>query len=70
MILDTSAIVAILIDEPDAAKYIEAVSHADSCSISAGNFPELSIVLEGQLGSDGLRQCDSLFRFVGIAIEP
>jgi len=70
MIVDTSALIAILIDEPDSAAYIEAISHADCCSISAGNFLELSIALEGQLGSDGLRQCDSLFRLVKINIEP
>jgi ribonuclease VapC len=70
MILDTSSLVAIIAEEPDGELYIQAISRAPSCRISAGNFLELSIVIEGQFGSDVLRQCDALFRRVGIVIEP
>lgn len=70
MILDTSSLVAILADEPDSERYIEAISRAPRCRISAGNFLELSIVLEGQFGADVLRQSDALVRRVGIVIEP
>jgi ribonuclease VapC len=70
MILDTSSLVAIIAEEPDAELYIEAISRAQLCRISAGNFLELSIVIESQFGSDVLRQCDALFRRVGIVIEP
>jgi ribonuclease VapC len=70
MILDASALVAILAKEPDSEIYVEAISRAPSCRISAGNFLELSIVLEGQFGADALRQCDALFRRIGIVIEP
>jgi ribonuclease VapC len=70
MIVDTSALVSILAQEPDSELYIRAISHASHCRISAGNFLELSIVLEGQFGSEVLRQCDALFRRIGIVIEP
>jgi ribonuclease VapC len=72
MILDTSPLVAILAKEPDSDRYIDAISHArpGRCRISAANFVELSIVIEGQFGSDVLQQCDALFRRVGIVIEP
>jgi ribonuclease VapC len=70
MILDTSSLIAILADEPDSELYIKAVSRAPRCRISAGNFLELSTVIEGQFGADVLRQCDALFRRVGIVIEP
>jgi ribonuclease VapC len=70
MILDTSALIAILADEPDSELYIKAISQAPQCRISAGNFVELSIVIEGQFGAEVLRQCDALFRRVGIVIEP
>ena len=70
MILDTSALIAILADEPDSERYIDAISRASRCRISAGNFLELSIVVEGQFGGDVLRQCDALFRRAGIVIEP
>jgi len=70
MILDTSPLVPILASEPDAEMYIKAISRASRCRISAGNFLELSIVIEGQFGAEVLRQCDALFRRVGIVIEP
>ena len=70
MILDTSALVAILVKEPDSGRYIEAISNAPRCRISAGNFIELSIVIEGQFGLEVLRQCDALIRRIGIVIEP
>jgi ribonuclease VapC len=70
MILDCSPLVAILAGEPDAELYIQAISRAPRCRISAGNFIELSIVVESQFPIEVLRQCDALFRRVGIVIEP
>jgi ribonuclease VapC len=70
VILDTSPLIAILAGEPDAELYIQAISRAPRCRISAGNFIELSIVVESQFAGEALRQCDALFRRVGIVIEP
>lgn len=70
MILDTSALVAILAEEEDADLYITALSRAAHRRISAGNFIELALVIEGQFGGEALRQCDALFRRAAIAIEP
>ena len=70
MILDTSPLVAILAKEPDFDRYVDAISHAHRCRISAGNYLELSIVIEGQFGLEVLRQCDALIRRAGIVIEP
>jgi ribonuclease VapC len=70
MILDSSPLVAILAGEPDAELYIQAISRAPRCRISAGTFIELSIVVESQFPVEVLRQCDALFRRVGIVIEP
>jgi ribonuclease VapC len=70
MILDSSPLVAILTEEPDADLYIQAISRAPRCRMSAGNFIELSIVIEGQHGHEVSRQCDALFRRIGIVIEP
>jgi ribonuclease VapC len=70
MILDTSALVAILAAESDSEVYVQAISRTPRCRISAGNFLELSIVIEGQFGAEVLRQCDALFRRVGVVIEP
>jgi ribonuclease VapC len=70
MILDTSAIAAILFGEPEAARFAKVIHDADTCLMSAGNFLELSIVVEAQLGPEASRQCDMFFRRAGIAIEP
>jgi len=70
VILDTSPLIAILAGELDAELYIQAISRAPGCRISAGNFIELSIVVESQFAAEVLRQCDALFRRVGIVIEP
>lgn len=70
MILDTSALAAILFGEPEAARYTQLIHDTDRCLISATNFVELAIVIEGQIGPDAGRQCDVFFRRAGILIEP
>lgn len=70
MILATSALAAILFDEPEAPDFLREIESAESCSISAGNFLELSIVTESQLGPEGSRQCDMLLRRARIVVQP
>jgi ribonuclease VapC len=70
MIVDTSAMVAILFGEPEAIPFSRTIHDADRCVISAANFVELAIVIECQAGPDAGRQCDSFFHFAGISIEP
>jgi ribonuclease VapC len=70
MIVDTSALVAVLFREPEADRYIQLIHDADRCLISAGSYLELSIVLERQAEPEADRQCEMFFRRAGIAIEP
>jgi ribonuclease VapC len=70
MIVDTSALTAILFGEPEAALYIQLIHAADRCLISVGNFLELSMVIETQIGPDGARQCDTFLRRAGMTVEP
>jgi ribonuclease VapC len=70
MILDTSALAAILFGEPEAVRYIQLIHDADHCLISVANFVELTMVIEGQIGPEAGRQCDVFFRRAGIIIEP
>jgi ribonuclease VapC len=70
MILDTSALVAILYDEPEGAGFARLIHDADDCHISVASFVELCMVVESQLGPDGARQVDALVRRAGITIEP
>jgi ribonuclease VapC len=70
MILDTSALAAVFFGEPEAARYTQIIHDAERCLISAGNFLELSIVIEAQIGAEAIRQCDMFFRRARIAVEP
>lgn len=70
MIVDTSALSAIFFGESDADLYIRTIHGADRCAISTANFVELSIVIEAQIGTDAVRQCDAFFHRSGILIEP
>jgi ribonuclease VapC len=70
MIVDTSALVAILYREPEAAAFARLIHDAETCRISVATYVELSMVIESQLGSDGMRQAEAFFRRAGIVVEP
>ena len=70
MILDTSALVAVLYGGPEARDFVERIRAADVCRISVANHVELSMVVESQLGPDGARQADAFLRRAGVVVEP
>jgi ribonuclease VapC len=70
VIVDTSALLAVLFGERDAENFARAISEAEICRISAATFVEVSVVVESQTGDAGSRQWDSFFRTAGISIEP
>ena len=70
MILDTSALVAVLYGEPEARDFVERIRAADVCRISVANHVELSMVVESQLGPNGMRQADAFLRRADVVVEP
>ena len=70
MIIDTSAIVAILTDEPERSAFNEAIERSEVCLISTASFVEASIVIEGNRGYEGLRDFDLLVASAGIELVP
>jgi uncharacterized protein with PIN domain len=58
VVLDTSALLAILQDEPERRRFNEAIEIADSRRISAATFVEASIVIESRNGAAGLQVLD------------
>ena len=71
MIVDTSALMAILLDEGDAQQYAAALAKAGPCRLSAATFVEAAVVSEvHSKGGGGGRQLDALLRRAGISIEP
>lgn len=70
MIVDTSALLAILRAEPEAATYARAIKDAVRPRISAATYLEASIVLDGSLDPILSRKLDELLTVTGITIEP
>jgi ribonuclease VapC len=58
MVIDTSALVAILQREPERRPFIEAIELADARLMSVATFVEISIVIEARHGAEGLRDLD------------
>jgi ribonuclease VapC len=70
MIVDTSAIIAILKREPKWAAFSKALDSAESCRISAANYLESSIVVDGWRKPVLSREFDELIERFNIVIEP
>jgi ribonuclease VapC len=69
MVVDTSALLAILEEEPDAAVYAEAIADADPPLISAASLVEAGIVLLNRHGPRGLRKMNGLIQEGGFQVE-
>lgn len=70
MVIDTSAILAILLDEPERRAFNEAIEAAESRMISAATFVEASIVIESRFGAEGIRDLDLFIERAGIDLAP
>ena len=70
MIVDTSALIAILRDEPEARAFAIAIADADRRRLSAANYLEAAIVIDGSRDPIASRRFDDLLREGGISIEP
>ncbi len=60
MVVDTSALLAILEDESTAQRLVDALSAADAIRVSAGTALEAGIVVEARRGEAGGRELDLL----------
>ena len=70
MIIDTSAILSILLREPDAERFARAITAASSRRISAATLLESTIVLESRSGSAAGHELDAFLRRAQIELEP
>jgi ribonuclease VapC len=70
MIIDTSALLAILRDEPEAAAYAEAIQRAGSRRMSAASFVEVAAVIDGGGDPVASRGIDDLIDAAHIVIDP
>lgn len=70
MVINTSALMAILADEPERPAFVAAIEAADTRLISVATLVEISIVLETRHGAEGPRQLDLFIDRAGIEIVP
>lgn len=70
MIIDTSAVLAILFDENDAARFADAMAGAERRAMSAANFLEAGVVVDNQLGPAAGRQLDALLARAEVEVVP
>jgi ribonuclease VapC len=70
VILDTSSLVAVLFQEPEAENFARLILAADVCRVSVVSHLELAIVLERQARQDAARQAEAFLRAAAIVIEP
>lgn len=70
MVIDTSAIVAVLRAESDAGAIVRALEDAQLRLVSAGTYLEAGIVMANDLSADGLGRLSRLFEEAAIEIVP
>ena len=70
MVIDTSAILAILLGEPDAPRLADAIEESSPRLLSAASLLEASIVIEARKGEEGARDLDLFVYRSGVEIVP
>lgn len=68
MVLDTSALLALLLNEPEAATFARALEADPVRLLSAANLVETSIVIEARVGEAGGRELDLLVHKAAIEV--
>jgi ribonuclease VapC len=70
MIVDASAVIAILRDEAEALEMAKAIEAATVCRISAVNFVEAAVVIDASRNPIASRRFDDFVSEAGLVIEP
>ena len=70
MVIDTSAVLAILLGERDAAAFARAIEQAEDRRMSAANYLEAAMVIDNRGDPVARREFDRFFERSGIAIDP
>ena len=68
MVIDTSAFLAILQDEPDRRSFTEAVAAAATRRTSAATLLEASMVMQSRFGAEGIQRLDMLLESARIEV--
>jgi ribonuclease VapC len=70
MVIDTSALLALLLDEPEAEQFRTAVEDDPTRLISAATLLETALVIESRKGEAGGRELDLLVHKADVVVVP
>lgn len=70
MIVDSSAVLAMLLGEPEGHLFDVAILRSSDCRMSAAGLLEASMILESRRGWDGVRDLDLLLVRLRIEVVP
>ncbi len=70
MVIDTSAIIAVLTNDPERREFIEAIERSDVRAISSASILEASIVILHRCSEEGLRDLDLFGAKAKLEIKP
>ncbi len=70
MIIDSSALLCVLLDEPGAERVLEAIVDAGEVRMSAANWLEVAMIVEEKGGRLASLRLDEFFRTAAIEIAP
>jgi ribonuclease VapC len=70
MIIDASALLALLLMEPEAEKFAVVLAHADTPRMSAVNYLEVAIKIDGLNNSIAAQAFEAFMQLSAISIEP
>jgi len=68
MVLDTSALLAILLGEPEAADFARRIARAPTRLVSTLSALEAAIVISARKGAVGVRELDSLLESAAVSL--
>lgn len=70
MVIDSSALIALLLGEPETDQFVSAIAEASERLLSAASYLETAIVVSGRFGPQGLEKLDRLISELSIDIVP
>jgi ribonuclease VapC len=70
MVVDPSALIAILENEPEKRHFLQLMQFANQVRMSAASLVEVSIVIQNRAGDDGISRLDDLIVKAGIEVVP
>ncbi|MGH7096577.1 MAG: type II toxin-antitoxin system VapC family toxin [Stellaceae bacterium] len=70
MVIDTSALIALLLGEPETEKFVSAIAATSRRLISAPSYVETAIVITARSGQQGQDALDRLITCLGIEVVP